>query len=256
MSSCCASQPDRRYSWMLPRWRGQPAARWWVAGDVPPDGSYLSSAEEPRRARMMSLVRSSVGPGRGGDRVTGLPWGCGHHHATGLWSSPCRGHHHTMVATTPWDCAHHHATGLSGHRHAVVTTILRLLPHHGTVLTTMPQGSGHCHAMVTTVPWDYGPHHAMGLCHHHHTMVATIPWDCGHHYAVVTITPWDCDGHHGMVPTMPQGHGHLHAMATTMPRGCNEHHTMSLVCHRTMAISMSWPPPCCGHRCAGTHRWR
>lgn len=72
-------------------------ARGWVAGDVPPNGSYLSSAEEPRRARMMSLVSSSVGPGRGGDMVTGVPQGSGHHRAMGLWSS-CHG---TVVTTMP-----------------------------------------------------------------------------------------------------------------------------------------------------------
>lgn len=145
------------------RWRGQPAARWCVADDVPPNGSYLSSAEEPRRARIMSLVRSSVGPGRGGDVVT-----------TMTWSPPCC---RALVITVPWllPC---HGT--------VVATTLRSLSRHGAVMVTIPWCPPHHKTMTTSMPWP--PCHMAAITttpgHWHATGPRSPPRHNRHHVAV------------------------------------------------------------------------
>lgn len=113
---------------------GSDAARRWVTGGVPPAGSYLSSAEEPSRARMMSLVRSSVGPGRGRTVVTAMSCGHGRHQDAVT----------SMVNTMPWGPSHHQAT---------VTTTPR-------ASSTLPWPLA-CHgAVVTTVPWSLPRHGA------------------------------------------------------------------------------------------------
>lgn len=131
---------------MLPRRRGQPAAQRRVARDAPPEGSYLSSAEEPRRARMMSLVRSSVGPGGGGGMVSTVAWSppwCEALLVTMPWLPLCHG---AVVTIVPWlpPC----------HRTEVTTTLW--WPSGCDVTTpwmsTTPQHRGHLHATSTTVP--------------------------------------------------------------------------------------------------------
>lgn len=133
------------------RMEGSDAAWRWVTSNVPPAGSYLSSAEEPSRARMMSLVRSSVGPGRGRTVVTGMS--CGH------------GHHQAMVTTMPWGPNHHQATVTTTPWGS--STLPWPLACHGALW--LPLCHGHCYTMGL-LSMSY---HGLG---DHHTTVTSVPW--------------------------------------------------------------------------------
>lgn len=141
---------------------GSDAARHWVTGDVPPAGSYLSSAEEPSRARMMSLVRSSVGPGRGRTVVTAMSCGHGRHQDAVT----------SMVNTVPWGPNHHQATVTTTPQAS--STLPWPLACHGTVVTTVPWSLPRHGAAVNVISWPGATKTPWTPpCHgHHRAMIA------------------------------------------------------------------------------------